>query len=913
MLRIIINNQEVEILNEFDLGLVLDKRAVDVSQPFARLGSRSYTITLPATDRNNEIFNNGNAKFTINKFGDFDCVCYDGETELIKGTFRLQKITRTTYEGFIYSQDIGFADIIEGKSIQELDLGSIRFVGHKKDDEINGVTLTDTWDSDFEYFQNAWFALISYGNFFSLDARDRFGKIDELTFTDFTPNHQLKTVFRKIFEEAGYSVSGEIVDSPDLEDIMLTFSGDKVPWNWELLTKVIIGNTQVFNTNNIDAGVFGTNPNPLISNKRRYFLQDVTETKDHLSKYDNSNVTSGTFPVGQEWVCPREGTYEFNISMQTVQALIGDGLDDANALEQAKHNKIVVLNADNGDTSDEDSPLFTSTTTPYANTNTPSGEVEYSKITDVVLGVGESTIIKYDNSLGGSLDGEYNPATGEYTALNNEVIQVDLLINSPDINLIFTPLINGVPANIDTQDLSYNNQGQPSLIPPNTGYFATFQHPNFDYIGLNATEIQLQAGDILSFELKNNGNAPVTTLSTQFDDLLITVSSLVDRPVPIFEISDLVKAYVEPWKSNTETAEEKTGGAVSSDYERISISYTNSGYTQNAVGNYSYITDIDYTFKVKCDRGEIVKFALLTYNDNANYQYEVNTVNNFEFVIRDGSGELFNFASALPNISQKDFATDVIQTFNIYPLIDETNKSISFVKRADYFKRSNPVKLDYSLHERTFTPSQTPRTIFLGLNQVDDDYSDELEGLRQLSPNPNAPNDNTVTFASKYLAQAYPRLYTIQGNPTDSAQFEIPSISINGAREVLRADVGEWSMNTPQRLVQRGDGTGYKLALQSLNTQGVLIDEILFNVLPISKVSGFTSFLDGNTIFGSYWSDIYLYQSAEDLQIVVAMTAEQFNEIDLRRGLEIEGNTYTVQGVYGFNPLRSGSTRIKLT
>jgi hypothetical protein len=472
-------------------------------------------------------------------------------------------------------------------------------------------------------------------------------------------------------------------------------------------------------------------------------------------------------------------------------------------------------------------------------------------------------------------------------------------------------LVNGIPANVTLNGVSIPAGAGvlPILIPPSTGYVAKFIAPSIPWIGLNATEIQLQAGDVLSFQLTNNGSYDVTTTAGQFDGLLMTSNNFIDRPVPIFEISDLVKAYVEPWKSNGETAEEKTGGAVSSDYERLGITYSNNGYTTNGAGNYLYVTDIDYTFKIKCERGELIKFALLTYNDNGVYEYELITDTNFQFAIRDGSGEEFNFASALPNISQRDFATDVIQTFNVYPLIDETNKSISFVKRSDYFKRSNPVKLDYSLHERTFTPSLTPRTIFLGLNQVEDDYSDELEGLRQLSPNPNAPNDKTATFASAFMAQAYARLYTIQ----DSARFEIPSISIDGAREVLRADVGEWNMNTAMRLVRRGDGQTYVNALQSLNAQGVLIDEILFTVLPLSKVPQFASFEDGDTIFGNYWSDIYLYQNAEDLTIVVAMTAEEFNEIDLRRGLEIEGNTYTVQGVYGFNPLQSGSTRIKLT
>ncbi|MDB4498354.1 hypothetical protein N9251_03325, partial [Gammaproteobacteria bacterium] len=861
MLRITINSHELEILNEFDLGLVLDKRAVDVSQPFARLGSRSYTVRFPATDLNNEIFHHGNAKFTKGKFNDFDCVCYDGETELIKGTFRLNKIDRTSYEGFIFAQDIGFIDIIDGKSIQELDLGSIRFVGHKKDDEIKGVTLSDTWESDFEYFQNAWFALISYGNFFSLDARDRYAKIDELTFTDFTPNHQLKTVFRKIFEEAGYSVSGEIVDSLDLDNIMLTFSGDKVPWNWELLTKVLIDNSQTFNTNFAMVGDTGSTGNALIDNKRRYYLKDVAETKDHLNRYDNANVINN--PIGQEWTCPREGIYRFDITMQTTQTVIGDGLDDANALEQAKHNKLVLLNADNADTLDANSSLFTSTTTPYANTSAGGGEVDYLKANDLTLGINETAIIKYTVGNGGGLNAFYDPLTGEYTAQNDESILMDCFISNPDINLEFTVLVNGVPSNARLQDFAFDTNNNPYLIAPITKYFSTFPHPAFPWIGVDETPLQLQAGDKLSFQLKNrNGSQPVTILANQFSNLIITTGSLSNRPVPIYETSDLIKAYIEPWKGSGETAEEKTGGSVSSDYERLSIEFSNNGFSGGA-GSYSYTTDIEYSFTVKCDRGELLKFAMLTYNDNIAYTYEAITVNDFEFVIQDGSGETFNFANALPNISQRDFATDVIQTFNIYPLINETNKSISFVKRADYFKRSNPVKFDYSLHSRTFTPSKTPRNLYLGLAQVEDDYSDELEGLRLVNPNPNAPNDNTATFASKFMGQAFKRLYSIQGNPIDSKQFQIPSISVGGSREILRADVGEWELNTPMRLVRRGDGLSYKTTMQSLEIAGVLIDEILFNVLPLSTIDSFVSFKDGSTIFGNYWSDIYLYQSAE--------------------------------------------------
>lgn len=919
MLRIVIDNQEIEILNEFDLGLSIDKRALDVSDPFARLGSRSYTITLPATDTNNEIFSHGNHEQTTNKFRDYTAVCYDGETQLLAGTFRLREITRTTYKGFIFSNDIGFADIIEGKSLQELDLGSIRFTALKNDDEINGITLSDTWDATtFEYFQTMWFALISYGNFFSLDQRDRFAKIDELTFTDFTPNYQFKQIVRQIFEEAGYSVSGEIVDSANFEDLMLTYTGDVVPWNWELLTKVIIDNVQTFNTNLPMLGVSGTSPNPLIANKRRYFLQNVNETKDHLSKYDNSNVNPTSFPVGQEWFCPREGLYEFTFNLQTVQTVTGDGLDDANALEQAKHNKIVLLNADNGDFLDETSELFTRTTTPYASTASPAGDVNYEKTTDVTLQVGESQVIKYDSALGGTLDGQYNHATGEYTALTDQTIELGLVIDNADPFLLIECFVNGVKANIVPQNYIVNNdyvvQIQPNDPPaPNfTNYFAVRPPFTFNYIGFDASPFQLQAGDVVTFTLTNNGNAPITTTAGQFRDLLLSVGNAVDRPVPIFEINDLVKAYIEPWKSNSETEEEKTGGAVSSEYERISVSYQNSGFSGSA-GNYTYTTDIQYTFRVKCERGEVIKLALLTYNDNANYSYNLDITQEFTWAIVDGSGEEFVLANALPDISQKDFITDVVRTFNLYPIVDELTKTVSLVKRSDYFNRSNPIELDYSFRNRVFEPSGSPRTLRLGFLQVEDDYSDELEGVREVVANPNAPKDNTVTYTSRYIRLAYPRKYVIQGDPIDSKQFEIPSVSIDGSKDVLRAEVTEWKTNAQMRLVKRGLNGQYLLALQSLNVEGVLIDEILSNVLPLSVVDNFVSFSDGSTIFGEYWNDIFLYQSTENITLVVSMTAEDFNKIDLRRGVLINNNTYTVQGVYGFNPLNPSNVKLKLT
>ena len=939
MLRIVINNEEIEYLNQFDIGLSISKRAIDPAQPFARLGSRSYTVKFPATNVNNRIFNNGNHTQSTYKFRQYTCKVYDGSALLIAGDFKLQSITKNTYEGYIVSSDVSFKDIISDKSIQDLNLGSFRFVGHKPDDEINGVTLRDTWNPSFQYWDTMWLPLISYGNFYKGGAFDRYAKIDELTFTDFTPNFSYTQIFKRIFEEAGYSVGGELVDNNELKDLMFTFQGDKVPWNWELLTKVIIGNSQTFNTANPMVGQYNTSANPFIKNKRRYYLQGVSETKDHLSAYDNSNVINN--PIGQEWFCPRSGTYQFTFNVSTTQAVTSVG-DDANALEQAKHNKICLVNVDGGDTADENSDLFTATTTPYTGTTVASGAVLYERLTDIVLTPKETQVVKFPTAQGGSLDGQYNPATGEYTALTNQVIDLQAYIENQPTTVSIQAFVNGQPANIKAQVVNYivpiTAQNRPDLanarIEESAPY--TYYYPSSNIVGVPPSQIpqigfgrdlpaqvftpfQLQAGDVFYFTITNNGTADHTITGAQISDLTMNVRSLdpvFDRGVPIFELSDRVKAYLEPWKSNAETNEEKVGGSPSANYDLVNISYSNSGYTDNGGGNYSYTTDIEYTFNVSCEKGELIKIMMLTYNDNlANNSYNCATTNQFNWRILDGSGEEFNIAKALPAISQVDYITDVLRTFNLYYNIDESNKTISLVKRSKYFKLSNPVQMPFSLDERTFTQSKSPRTLYLGLKQLDNDgYADQLEGLRQVDANPYANRDKVFSFTSQFFGQAYPRLYTIEGSPTDSQQFEIPTLAPDNSTDTFRNDAGEWKTNTPSRLIFRGNGQGvYSQILQGLQyNSSVLIDEFAVGELPISQVRPFVSFQDGDTIFGQYWDDDFLYQATDVLTINTAMTSGQFTELDLRRSLVLENNTYIIQEVSGFNPLNPSNVTIKL-
>ena len=936
MLRIVINNENIEYFNASDIGLSLSKRAIDPAKPFARLGSRSYTVTFPATNVNNRIFGNGNHTQTVNKFGTYSCKVYEGSILLISGVFKLTAIQRDIYEGYIVSDNVGFKDLITNKSIQDLNLGSFRFVGHKRDDEINGITLQNTWQTDFEYWDKMWFPLISYGNFYKSGAFDRYAKIDKLSFEDFTPNFSYTGVLRAIFEEAGYTVSGELVDNEELNDLMFTFQGSKVPWNWELLTKIILISNDSRNTDEVDVGIFGTSTNPLIANKRRYYLRNVNEFKDHLSRYDNANVVQN--PVGQEWFCPREGTNEFTLTVNTTQTLNADIADTANALEQAKHNKICLVNVDDANTTDENSSLFTGTTTPYAGIRAASGTVDYERTTDLTLLTGETQVLKFDSAVGGILDPDYNPATGEYTAFTDQVVNINSYIKNAPQGIRIDAYVNGNRLNIQSQGANYaptiNAQGQITElrlqeVNPFTYYYPTnivADVPAFaiPYIGFGGdtgrtTEFQLQKDDILTLEITNGTNADVTIPFADISFFALEVESLdliANRPVPIFELDDSVKAYLEPWKNSLETAEEKVGGSPSHDFELISIDFSNNAYTDNGGGNYTYNTDIEYKFRVSCEKGELMKFMLLTYNDNAvNNNYNIDSYTIYKWQIVDGSGEEFDIANALPNISQIDYVTDALQLFNLYYNIDESNKTISFLKRSRYFRTDSPIEMPFSLHDRNFTQSKAPRNLFLGLKQTDDSYADQLEGLRQIDANPFADKDSTFTFASKLFGQAYKRLYTIEGDPRDSAQFEIPTLSPNNSANILRANVGELQTNTAPRLIFRGNGNFvYRQFLQGIGvSSGVIqVDGEQFSQLPISRVDPFVSFLDGDTIFGEYWDDDFLYQATDVLTIKVAMTAGQYNKLDLRRSVVLENNTYTIQEVSGFNPLNPSNVTIKL-
>jgi hypothetical protein len=251
-LKILVYGQEIEYKSAEDLGLSFQRIADNEADMSNKYGEFSYSFELPITKKNSEIFQYANARGRKNIFvpnRDLPCQVYFNESLLLDGVISLQEVTTTSYNCVLYSKLKEFADLIENKTLQDLQFPVITWDYEKS--IINHINA-DYQSADETYWQ---FPLIYYGTNYAAnntyigkkDYKNVYFHNEDYPHQQFyyilnniygeTPNrfyhHQLPPAFyvasllTQIFRDAGWTCGGQILNDNNFKRVVMLYAGDE--------------------------------------------------------------------------------------------------------------------------------------------------------------------------------------------------------------------------------------------------------------------------------------------------------------------------------------------------------------------------------------------------------------------------------------------------------------------------------------------------------------------------------------------------------------------------------------------------------------------------------------------------------------------------------------------------------------
>ena len=232
-----INGELVDLPGENALPVRLKTIVTDSNNPDARGGTFTYTIRIPLTSRNAQVFEHIDDLQVIDTFnrGYHYVVDYFVDSFLeLSGRLVVRGVAPDGYvEGEIYSDDIAWATQIDDKSLRDIkSLGSIPFTGVLGTYTFNHYLGLDIDATPLQ------FPMVSYGNYFYGLAAEGVvsNQVYEQAFDDFPPSVYYLRVFKAIFQDIGWTVKGKIFDDPELRTYVLPYVGQQAyRWNWRTM------------------------------------------------------------------------------------------------------------------------------------------------------------------------------------------------------------------------------------------------------------------------------------------------------------------------------------------------------------------------------------------------------------------------------------------------------------------------------------------------------------------------------------------------------------------------------------------------------------------------------------------------------------------------------------------------------
>lgn len=330
MSKFTINNQILDVESSFEFPFLLKKNVFSQGEIGARGGVRGVSVKFPPTDNNFLIFDKNCEYDNNNKF--YTALTYnliiETDRVIFRGQFYISEYSKKEgIKGFYISNLTNWVNDIAGKSLKDIQsLQPINFDG------MNYI-IQDQYDflyvSGINHIRShdIIFPLIAYGTYFLpywskrtkyIDCTDYTSIVDNpaeliggfeisnsdiphLGFGDIPPSFYVANLFKAIFNDIGWTVSGSFFNSEEASKLIMPYVGDsEMVWNWGFLCDVLFSRS---------TSHLLTATDRVFSNEYEYFpLTRLVDSFKDTGFNCNSKYVYGDFFV------PEDGVYEFDYS-----------------------------------------------------------------------------------------------------------------------------------------------------------------------------------------------------------------------------------------------------------------------------------------------------------------------------------------------------------------------------------------------------------------------------------------------------------------------------------------------------------------------------------------------------------------------------------------------------------------------
>ena len=222
--NLVVNNQMVELENEKSLNLRMNNILYDPTKISSTQAEYSFSFDIPITPNNTRIFDFANILSKVNKFTKlYEAVVYGDGNEIFRGQLKIASIEDSRFKCNLVSVKVNKIEDIFGDSTMNQISWYVPYEGIDTIDSVNKDMTT-----------NYYFPLVCYGVFQkkpratyaneynAYSSKYLFDKYNLWYAETFTPSVKLTELIKKMFEQKGYNVTGDIFEDDIAKDIYLS-------------------------------------------------------------------------------------------------------------------------------------------------------------------------------------------------------------------------------------------------------------------------------------------------------------------------------------------------------------------------------------------------------------------------------------------------------------------------------------------------------------------------------------------------------------------------------------------------------------------------------------------------------------------------------------------------------------------
>ena len=222
-LDILINGQRVDILDRSSINLRINNVVYNPSEIKSTQAEYSFSFNLPTTPTNNKIFDYANELAKVNKFKNtYSCEVYADGVLIFSGSLIIQSIKKGFYNVNLVNIKINtVSEIFGDMMMNELDW-KIPF---------NSTGSINTYNADSS--SKVIFPLVSYGvfqkkptsteyDYNNYTSKFQLDKYNKWYYESFSPSPNLLEIVRRLFEQKGYTVQGDIFQDSIIPNLFMS-------------------------------------------------------------------------------------------------------------------------------------------------------------------------------------------------------------------------------------------------------------------------------------------------------------------------------------------------------------------------------------------------------------------------------------------------------------------------------------------------------------------------------------------------------------------------------------------------------------------------------------------------------------------------------------------------------------------